>query len=102
MKLYPLVNHRFNINTININVIDVEGDGNFLYRCIARFVYGTEDLHMRVRDEIYQEAINRINDYPDITIETELGPMLLHDYIHRINNPGFFGGELEITIASNI
>ena len=57
---------------------------------------------MRVRDEIYQEALNRINNYPDITIETELGPMHLYDYIHHINNPGFYGGELEITIASDI
>ena len=53
----------------------MEGDGNCLYRCIARFIYGTEDLHLRVRDEIYQEALNRINDYPDITIETELSPI---------------------------
>ena len=67
----------------------MEGEGNCLYRYIARFVYGTEDLHMRLRDEIYQEAINRINNYPDITIETELEPMLLHDYIHRINNQVF-------------
>ena len=80
----------------------MEGDGNCLYRCIARFIYGTEDLHLRVRDEIYQEALNRINHYPDITIETELGPMHLHDYIHHINNPGFSGGELEISIASDI
>ena len=28
--------------------------------------------------------------------------MLLHDYIHYINKPRFFGGELEITIAIDI
>ena len=101
-ELYPLVNQRLNLNPINLNIIDVEGDGNCLYRCLARFIYGTEDLNLRVRDEIYQEALNRINNYPDITIETEIGPMLLYDYIHHIDTPGFYGGELEITIAIDI
>jgi hypothetical protein len=28
--------------------------------------------------------------------------MLLRDYINQINHPGFYGGELEISIASYI
>ena len=57
---------------------------------------------MRVRREIFNEANRRINDYPDITLDTEEGPIHIHDYIPRILEDGFFGGELEISIASDI
>ena len=57
---------------------------------------------MLVRNEIYLEALNRINEYPDITLETENGPMPIRQYINNINKPGFFGGELEIAIATGI
>ena len=48
-ELYPLVIHNLNINPQNIKLNDVKGDGNCLYRSIARFVYGNEDLHQHVR-----------------------------------------------------
>ena len=57
---------------------------------------------MRIRREIFNEANRRINDYPDITLDTEEGPIHIHDYILRILEDGFFGGELEISIASDI
>ena len=78
------------------------GDGNCLYRSIARFVYGNEDLHQRVRFEIYEEAMRRRDSYPDITLETESGPMNIREYDKNINTLGFYGGELEIGIASDI
>ena len=56
-------------------MINIKGDRNCLYRSISRFVYGTENLHLRVRNEIYLEALNRINEYPDIALETENRPM---------------------------
>lgn len=55
---------------------------------------------MRVRNEMYNEAVNHINEYPDISIETEEGPISLREYIHKIIDNGFYGGELEISIAS--
>ena len=58
-----------------------------------------EDLHERVRNEIYNEALRRINDYPDIIIDTELGPINIRNYVNHIQNSGFFGGEIEISIA---
>ena len=58
---------------------------------------------MRVRREIYEAALLlRINSYPDISIETEVGPLHVRDYVPKIIFIGFFGGELEISIASNI
>ena len=70
--------------------------------CISRFIYGSEDLYMRVRREIYDAAQLRMNSYPDITIDTEKGPLHIRDYIPKIIEEGFYGGELEISIAANI
>ena len=45
---------------------------------------------MRARREIYEEALLRQNIYPDITIDSELGPLHIRDYIPNIINDGFF------------
>ena len=58
VDLYPLIRNRLNINPnniINVNV-NVLGDGNCLFRFISRFVFGIEELHGRIRNEIYEEA----------------------------------------------
>ena len=97
-KLYPLVRDHLNITPNNLRIIDVIGDGNCLYRSISRFIYRTEDLFHRVRQEIYQEARRRENNYPDLTLDTEEGPLNIHRYINKIQSDRFFGGELEISI----
>ena len=87
------------ISPEDINIVDVLGDGNCLYRTLSLFLYGTEDLHLRIRNEIYNTLLNRIDNLPDITMNTENGPMRFREYINNIQNPGFFGGELEISTA---
>ena len=47
------------------------------------------------------KELNR-NNYPDIILNTELGPMHIIDYINHIREDGRFGGKLEISIASNL
>ena len=78
------------------------GDGNCLYRCLSRFIFGTEDLYARVRQEIYEEAVRRRNNYPDITLDSEIGPLHINQYIDHIQEDKFYGGELEINIASSL
>ena len=97
-----MVIHNLNINPQNIRLNDVTGDGNCLYRSIARFVYGNEDLHQRVRFEIYEEEMKRRDSYHDITLETENGTMNIREYVNNINTIGFYGGELEIGITSEL
>ena len=82
-EFYPILANNRNINAINLNIVDVIGDDNCLYRCISRFVYETEDLHQRVLNEISNEALNRLNEYPHNTIDTEKGPMLLREYVNQ-------------------
>ena len=59
-------------------------------------------MHDRVRREIYNECIIRQNNYPDITIETEERPMHIINYINHIQNNGFYGGELEISLTADL
>ena len=73
-----------------------------LYRSLSRFLYGTEALHERIRNEIYKEALKRSANYPDITLTKENGPMRIKDYINSIKNEYFYGGELEITISASL
>ena len=68
-ELYPIVRQRLNINPNNININSIQGDGNCLFINISRFIYGTEDFHDHAR---YNDAVNRINTYPDINIDSEL------------------------------
>ena len=35
-------------------------------------------------------------------METEIGPLSIRDYINHINQLGFYGGEIEINIASDL
>ena len=44
----------------------------------------------------------RLKNYPDITIDSERGPINIRDYILNMDRLGTFGGELEIGIAANI
>ena len=101
-EYYPIVRQRLNINPININKNSIQGDNNCLFRRISRFIYWIEELHYCVRREIYNESVNRINIYPDITMFSELGPLPIREYIDHIKENGFFGGELEISLASSI
>ena len=73
-----------------------------MFRSISRFVYGTEDLYQRVTNEIYNEGLNCLPNYPDIKLETEHGPMNIRNYVEYIAQDGFYGGDLQIGIAGDI
>ena len=85
-----------------MRIENVIGDGNCLFGSLSRFIFGTEDLYPRVRREIYEEAVRRRNNYPDITLDSEIGPLHINEYIDHIQNDQFYGGELEISIASSL
>ena len=56
----------------------------------------------RIRREIYEEAFRRSANYRNITLNSEIGPMNILDYISNNTNKGFYGGELELSIASEL
>ena len=98
-ELYPKARNHIDISPEDINIVDLVGDGNYLYRALSRFLYGKEDIHLRIRNEIYNSLLNRFDNLPVITMNTEYGPMRIREYINNIQNEGFYGGELEISRA---
>ena len=99
MQLYPLVRNYKNINPKNLEIIYVVGDGNCLFRVISIFKYGNEHMHNTIRQNIYNEALKRKPNIPNLIIDTERGKFKIHDYINTIKDIGNYGGDLEISIA---
>ena len=99
---YPLVKNFKNINPKNVNIIEIEGDGNCLFRSISQFLYGNQYMHKNIRMRIYNEALSRLNVIPNVIIETERGNYRIHEYIHTIKEDGNYGGDLELSIAYDI
>ena len=58
-ELYLSAWNHYDIHSDILNIVDVLGDGNCLYTAIAKFVFGTEDLHLRIWREIYEEAVRQ-------------------------------------------
>ena len=88
---YPLVKNFKNINPKNVNIIEIEGDGNCLFRSISQFLYGNQYMHKNIRMSIYNEALSRLNVIPNVIIETEIGNYRIHEYIHTIKEDGNYG-----------
>ena len=58
-------------------------------------------MYKNIRQNIYNEAINRIRVIPNIIIETERGSMGMHEY-KSINVDGNRRGDIEISLAYDI
>lgn len=71
-ELYPNIREFKNINPNNVNIIDIFGDGNYLYRAISQFLYGSHQSHQNIRNQIYKKALSKKN-IPNVYIETENG-----------------------------
>ena len=46
--------------------------------------------------------MTRLPNYPGITMEIDRGSMNNRDYVYHMEKNGFYSGELEIGIASDI
>lgn len=75
-------------------MIDIEGDGNCLFRALSYHLYGTEDKHAELRLQIVQYMEEREEEFCNFQ-ETEL-PWLR--YVHNMRQLGTFGGYLEIFV----
>ena len=101
-QLYPIVRNYKNINPKNLEIKEIIGDENCLFRAISHFIKGNEYMYNCIRTQIYNEAINRINVIPGITVESERGNMPIHTYINTIKENGNYGGDFEISLAYDI
>ena len=101
-QFYPIVRNYKNINPNNIEIKEIIGDGNCLFRAISHFIKGNEYMYNCIRTQIYKEALNRINLIQNITIESERGNMPIHTYINTIKENGNYEGDFEISLAYDI
>ena len=101
-ELYPIVRNYRNIDSSDILIKKISGDGNCLFRAISYFLHNTENKYYEIRNQIYNEAIKRKSLIPNVEIDTEMGKMRIHDYISTINNDKNWGGDLEISISYDL
>ena len=98
MKIY---NEAKPDNIYNINdfiLQNVKGDGNCGYRAFALQLYGNEEFHNVIRENIYNYlSINRSN-YSHLTFQVDNQELSNIEYIENIKNNGFYMGDLEISI----
>jgi len=48
-------------------------------KLISYFLNKTEDMHLNIRQDIYEEAFRRINILPNVVIDTERGRFKILD-----------------------
>jgi len=85
-EIYPIERNHMGISSEDIDIADVLWDGNYLYLDLSKFLYGTENLHLKIRTDIYNSFLKRIDNLPDITINTENDLMRIREYINNIQN----------------
>ena len=72
-ELYPIVRNYRNIDSSDILIKKISGDGNCLFRAISYFLHNTENKYYEIRNQIYNEAIKRKSLIPNVEIDTEMG-----------------------------
>ena len=100
--LYNKFISKENIMPNEIDVIDVEPDGNCYMRCISLFVYHDENEHHQVRNEISNYLYTNFRNYENIPIPTEEGPKEILDNIAFIRKTGKWSGNLEFDASNKV
>jgi len=78
------------------HVVREKGDGNCLFRALARGFYGHPDRHGEVRKEIVNELCTNVNKYRQFIDDDVV------DYLTKMSKNGVWGGEPEIRAFENV
>ena len=87
-----------NLEKGNFKLKEIKGDGNCLYRCVALQVYGSDNLHQRVREETMNYMQKHASHYSQFVSNLEGW----ENYLKRNRRLGAFGGNLEIQAISEL
>lgn len=92
------VNER--IKPIGLMILDVDGDGNCLFRSLSDQLYGTEDHHDQLRQEVckYMEAHS---DHFENFFTDESGETF-EDHLEEMKELGTFGDNFELVAFANL
>ena len=101
-ELYETVTNHKDITSDLINVINIEKDGNCLYRAISYFLFNDQINHSYIRKEIKERAqqIQRNNPLKLDLIENL--NLSISRYINDKMNEGAFAGDYEISLAHQL
>ena len=84
--------------SLNLKITTILGDGNCLFRAIADQVFGNEELHEDIREEI----IDYIKDHESFCANFIEDNESFSSYISRMSCNGTWGGYLELCSAANL
>ena len=80
-----------------LDMIEMEGDGNCLFRAISLQVYGDATMHMEVRRHCLDFMEREANHFRDFVADEEFG-----EYIARKRMEGVHGNHTEIQAMSEL
>jgi len=105
-KLKSLIKNRKNILKNLLKNIEVEKDGNCLYRTFSLFLYENQEKYNEIRQKIYKEAKKQKDIIKNFFIEDSNDPVIvnykINNYIEKIKENCFWGGIIEISLFSTI
>ena len=81
-------------------IYEVGTDGNCMFRSVSFLIYGTEDLHMLVRDKCMDYILqdkNYFKDYIDLDRFRDID-----DYCEHKKNDGIWGDHIELQAIAEI
>jgi len=103
-----IINANINNTTTNTYSKDdfifqkVISDGNCGYRALALQIYGNEDYHSDIRNQIYTYLTLNKGNIPEQNFEINDITVTNEQYIQNIKNNNFFMGDLELAVISII
>lgn len=80
-----------------LNMVEMEGDGNCLFRAISLQVYGDATMHMEVRGHCLDFMEREAAHFRDFVADEEF-----HEYIDRKRTEGVHGNHTEIQAMSEL
>ena len=81
---------------------DVEGDGNCGYRAIAIQLLGNEEYHNIIRCDVYNYLKLNKEQFAELIYEVNGEQLNAENYIEKVKNPGFWMGDLELSVINKI
>jgi len=85
----------------NLQIKQVQGDGNCLFRAISDQIYGEESFHRAIR-RVCMDYIELESDFFKNFIVQGANPMKFREYIVKKREDGIWGDDIEIQAASEI
>ena len=77
------------------------GDGNCFFRALSYFLYGTQDHHLKVRNDIVQFISNHRTHFSALVINPQ-GEETIEHHIQNMKKPTFWASQVEIQAAADL